>query len=119
MARRCPCDGGEGGRCAGKRSRPGAGKVGLHRVGHTSRWILGLRTGVAVASAAAAAIGYAALGGEPPEVITVTQAFAAGAIPTMLADTMVPDRALRFTRFGHTIRSADVSRWTSVAVLVP
>jgi ZIP family zinc transporter len=31
------------------------------------------------------------LGGTPPEVIAVTQAFAAGAILTMLADTMMPE----------------------------
>ncbi len=65
--------------------------TGLRRAGHSTRWILGLWTGVAVTSAAAAAIGYAALGGAPPQVVAVTQAFAAGAILTMLADTMMPE----------------------------
>jgi zinc transporter, ZIP family len=56
-----------------------------------TRWIIGLWTTVAVVSAIAAAIGYVVLGGTPPEVIAVTQAFAAGAILTMLADTMMPE----------------------------
>ena len=36
-------------------------------------------------------MGYLALGGAPPEAIAVTEAFAAGAILTMLADTMMPE----------------------------
>jgi ZIP family zinc transporter len=65
--------------------------TGLRKAGRSARWILGLWTTVAVVSAAAAAIGYVVLGGTPPEVIAVTQAFAAGAILTMLADTMMPE----------------------------
>jgi ZIP family zinc transporter len=65
--------------------------TGLRRAGHSTTWIMGLWGGIAVASAAAAAIGYLVLGGAPPEVIAVTQAFAAGAILTMLADTMMPE----------------------------
>jgi ZIP family zinc transporter len=65
--------------------------TGLRKAGHSQKWIMGLWTGVAVVSAAAAAIGYVALGGAPPEVIAVTQSFAAGAILTMLADTMMPE----------------------------
>jgi ZIP family zinc transporter len=65
--------------------------TGLTRAGHSPRWILGLWTAVAVASALAAALGYALLGGARPELIAVIQAFAAGAILTMLADTMMPE----------------------------
>lgn len=65
--------------------------VGLRRAGHSPRWILGLWLGVAVVSAAAAAAGYALLGGASPAVVAVVQAFAAGAILTMLADTMMPE----------------------------
>src|SRR6476620_4798398 len=54
-------------------------------------YILGLWTAVLVASTIAAALGYGLLGSAPPVVIAVTQSFAAGAILTMLADTMVPE----------------------------
>lgn len=65
--------------------------VGLRRAGHSVRWILGLWAGVALLSAAAAAAGYALLGGTSPATIAVVQAFAGGAILTMLADTMMPE----------------------------
>jgi zinc transporter, ZIP family len=65
--------------------------VGLRRAGHSARWILGLWLGVAVVSAVAAAAGYALLGGTPPATIAAVQSFAAGAILTMLADTMMPE----------------------------
>ncbi|GAB7038196.1 MULTISPECIES: ZIP family metal transporter [Catenuloplanes] len=64
--------------------------VGLRASGRSVRWILGLWAGVAVVSAVAAALGYALLGGAGPATVAVVQAFAAGAILTMLADTMVP-----------------------------
>jgi ZIP family zinc transporter len=65
--------------------------TGLKKAGHSNRWILGLWTGVAVISAVAAAVGYAALGDASPAVVAFIQAFAAGAILTMLADTMMPE----------------------------
>lgn len=65
--------------------------VGLRKAGHSVRWILGLWLGVAVLSAVAAAAGYALLGGASPAHISLVQAFAAGAILTMLADTMMPE----------------------------
>jgi len=65
--------------------------TGLRRAGHSPRWILGLWFAVAVVSAVAAAAGYVLLGGAPPEYVGVSQAFAAGAILTMLADTMMPE----------------------------
>ena len=65
--------------------------TGLRKAGHSARWILGLWTTVALVSALAAAVGYAALGHASPVVIAVIQAFAAGAILTMLADTMMPE----------------------------
>jgi ZIP family zinc transporter len=65
--------------------------VGLRKAGHSAAWILGLWAGVALLSAAAAAAGYGLLGGAPPATIAVVQAFAAGAILTMLADTMMPE----------------------------
>jgi len=65
--------------------------TGMKKAGHSSRFILGLWTGVMLASTLASASGYAFLGGAPPNVIAVIQAFAAGAILTMLADTMMPE----------------------------
>jgi zinc transporter, ZIP family len=64
---------------------------GLRKAGHSPTWILGLWLGVAVISAVAAAIGYGLLGDASPNVIGFIQAFAAGAILTMLADTMMPE----------------------------
>ena len=58
---------------------------------HSPRWILGLWTGVALMTAAASAAGYALLGGTPPSTVAFVQAFAGGAILTMLADTMMPE----------------------------
>ena len=53
--------------------------------------ILALWTAVALVSATASAIGYAALGDASVGWIAYVQAFAAGAILTMLADTMMPE----------------------------
>ncbi len=55
---------------------------------------------VAVISAGAAAAGYGLLGGAAPVTIAVVQAFAAGAILTMLADTMMPES---FENAGNTV----------------
>lgn len=46
---------------------------------------------VTLASTAAATLGFAALDGAPPELTAAILAFAAGAILTMLSDTMVPE----------------------------
>jgi ZIP family zinc transporter len=59
--------------------------------GLARRWILGLWVGVAVASGLAAAIGNAVSLGMESVVLAGTQSFAAGAILTMLADTMFPE----------------------------
>src|SRR5690349_183580 len=53
--------------------------------------ILGLWAVVAVVSAAAAAIGYGVLGDASGNWVAFIQAYAAGAILTMLADTMFPE----------------------------
>ena len=53
--------------------------------------ILGMWTAVALVSAVAAGAGYALLGDASPEWVAGIQAFAAGAILTMLADTMFPE----------------------------
>jgi len=65
--------------------------TGLKKAGHSAGWVMGLWTAVAVVSALAAAVGYGVLGDASPSVIAFIQAFAAGAILTMLADTMMPE----------------------------
>ncbi|MDQ3850733.1 MAG: ZIP family zinc transporter [Actinomycetota bacterium] len=65
--------------------------TGLRKAGHSTRWILGLWLGVTAISAAAAGVGYGLLGGASADVIGFIQAFAAGAILVMLADTMMPE----------------------------
>jgi ZIP family zinc transporter len=65
--------------------------TGLRKAGHSPRWILSLWTSVVVISAVAAGVGYAVLGGASANLIAGIQAFAAGAILTMLADTMMPE----------------------------
>lgn len=65
--------------------------TGMKRAGHSSRFIYGIWSAVAIVSAVAAALGYAVLGAASPEIIAGIQAFAAGAILTMLADTMMPE----------------------------
>ena len=65
--------------------------TGLRKAGHSARWVLGLWTAVALVSAVAAALGYVLLEGASPGLVAGIQAFAAGAILTMLADTMLPE----------------------------
>jgi ZIP family zinc transporter len=57
----------------------------------SSRRILALWGGVAIVSALSAAAGHQLLDGASPEWVAGIQAFAAGAILTMLADTMFPE----------------------------
>ena len=65
--------------------------TGLTKAGHSPRYILGLWTAVMVVSALAAGLGYVLLGDASGNVVAAIQAFAAGAILTMLADTMMPE----------------------------
>jgi ZIP family zinc transporter len=68
-----------------------AGARDLRDEGHDPRWILGLWIAVMLISGLAAAIGFALLGAMPGEAGAFVQAFAAGAILAMLADTMIPE----------------------------
>lgn len=65
--------------------------TGLKVAGHSPRYIVSLWAGVMLASALAAAAGNGFLGGASEELIAGVGAFAAGAILTMLADTMMPE----------------------------
>ncbi|WP_270889520.1 ZIP family metal transporter [Pedococcus sp. 5OH_020] len=65
--------------------------AGMRSAGHSAPRIFRLWVAVTVASTIAAALGYVLLDGASPAVVATIQAFAAGAILTMLADTMVPE----------------------------
>ena len=65
--------------------------TGMEKAGHSRKYILGLWTGVTLISGLSALAGFALLGGAPPDAIGIIQAFAGGAILTMLADTMMPE----------------------------
>jgi ZIP family zinc transporter len=65
--------------------------AGMKRSGRSAAYVFGVWTTIAVLSGLSALIGYLALGGAPPELIAVITAVAAGAILTMIADTMIPE----------------------------
>jgi ZIP family zinc transporter len=65
--------------------------TGLAKAGHSRRYVLGLWTAVMASSGLAAALGFQFLGALSNDMIAAIQAFAAGAILTMLADTMMPE----------------------------
>jgi ZIP family zinc transporter len=64
---------------------------GLRSAGHSPRWIIGAWSTVVVCSTLAAAIGYGLLEDASGDVVGAIQAFAAGAVLTMLADAMMPE----------------------------
>ena len=63
----------------------------MRRAGRPVRFILALWLGVTAVSVLAATLGYGLLGSASPGTIGVIQAFAAGAIITMLVSTMIPE----------------------------
>jgi zinc transporter, ZIP family len=63
----------------------------MREAGRSQAWIVGIWLGVALASAAAAAIGYSFLPGSSGENVAFMNAFAAGAILVMLADDLIPE----------------------------
>jgi ZIP family zinc transporter len=65
--------------------------AGMKKNGRSAAYVFGVWTSIAVVSAVAALVGNVALGGAPPELIAVITAVAAGAILTMIADTMIPE----------------------------
>ncbi|NIZ90394.1 ZIP family metal transporter [Kineococcus rubinsiae] len=65
--------------------------AGMKRAGRSAKYVFGVWSGIAIISAVAAALGYLALGSASPEVVAAITALAAGAILTMIADTMIPE----------------------------
>jgi ZIP family zinc transporter len=68
-----------------------AASTGLAASGWAHRRILQLWAGVSLVSAVAALAGYAVFDGASPATVAFVMSFAAGAILTMLADTMMPE----------------------------
>ncbi len=68
-----------------------AASTGMRKNGRSTPYIFGVWSGVMLSSTLAAALGYAFLSDASGNVIAAIQAFAAGAILTMLADTMMPE----------------------------
>ncbi|RYZ67562.1 MAG: ZIP family zinc transporter [Proteobacteria bacterium] len=64
---------------------------GMKRSGRSKTYIFSVWTGIAVLSGIASLLGYTVFGGFTPEVISATTAVAAGAILSMLIDTMIPE----------------------------
>ncbi len=71
--------------------------AGMKATGRSAGYVFGVWGGIAVASGVAALVGYLVLGEAPPEAVAVITAVAAGAILTMIADTMIPE-AFEHTR---------------------
>ncbi len=65
--------------------------AGMKRVGHSAAYILGLWGVVVAVSAVSALLGYLFLTGASENIVAGMQAFAAGAILSMLASTMMPE----------------------------
>ena len=65
--------------------------AGMKSSGRSTAHILGLWGAVTLVSALAALLGYFFLDGAPEDLIALIQSFAAGAILTMLASTMMPE----------------------------
>ena len=65
--------------------------AGMKRSGRSARYVFGVWIGIAVLSGLSALIGYVALGDASPRLIAIITAVAAGAILTMIADTMIPE----------------------------
>lgn len=65
--------------------------AGMKRAGRSARYVFGVWAGIALASGVSAALGYVALGSASPALVSLITAVAAGAILTMVADTMIPE----------------------------
>ncbi len=68
-----------------------AGSINLQAAGYSRRTVLWMWTLLVLVSAACAGLGYAAARGLPAVDGCAVQAFAAGAMLTMLADAMMPE----------------------------
>lgn len=68
-----------------------ASAAGMRKAGRGAGYVLALWSGIALLSAAAAALGAGLLGGAPPFAVALVNAVAAGGLLTMIVDTMIPE----------------------------
>ncbi len=64
---------------------------GMRNAGRSPAYVFGLWGAIALLSALAATLGAALLGGADPKLLALVNAFAAGGLLTMIADTMIPE----------------------------
>jgi ZIP family zinc transporter len=91
-----------------------AGTINLKAAGHSSRHIFWMWTALVVLSAACAALGYVLIRSLPGADGRLAQAFAAGAMLTMLADAMMPEA---FEHGGKLVGIFTVTGFLIAAVL--
>jgi ZIP family zinc transporter len=91
-----------------------AGSLNLQSAGYSRRSILWLWIALVVVSAACAGVGYALLRRLPTMDASPAQAFAAGAMLTMLADAMMPEA---FEHGGKTVGLFTVAGFLLAAIL--
>ncbi len=65
--------------------------AGMRNAGRSTGYVFGVWIAIAIISGIAALLGYSLFSGFSNEVIAATTAIAAGAILSMLADTMIPE----------------------------
>jgi len=65
--------------------------AGMKKAGHGVPYTFGVWAGIAVVSGIASIAGYTLFRGASPEIVAATTAVAAGAILSMLVDTMIPE----------------------------
>ncbi|KES06067.1 ZIP family zinc transporter [Streptomyces toyocaensis] len=65
--------------------------AGMKKAGRSKGYVFGVWAAIAAASTVSAILGYTVVGGFSPAVVAAVTAVAAGAILTMIADTMIPE----------------------------
>jgi len=65
--------------------------AGMRKAGRSAKYVVGLWSGIAFISGVASLLGYTLFSGFSPDIISMITAIAAGAVLTMLANTMIPE----------------------------
>ena len=65
--------------------------AGMRSAGRSAKYVFGVWTAIAVTCGLSSLVGYVGFGGLSPFIVAATTAVAAGAMLTMIVDTMVPE----------------------------